>query len=82
MQVLEPEAALVTKPTPVDGIDVDALVAQHLVARGIDRDAATDRAMRAGALDHFQIPGAGPEPVRGGGEGPHRADLHGVAREV
>ena len=29
-----------------------------------------------------QVPGAGPEAVGGGGEGPHRTDLHGVAREV
>ena len=41
-----------------------------------------DRAVRAGALHRLQVPGPGPEPVGGGGEGPHRADLHGVAREV
>ena len=44
---LEVEATLVAQPTPVDGIDVDALVAQHVVAAGLDRHAAADRARRA-----------------------------------
>ncbi len=30
----------------------------------------------------MQVPGAGLEPVGGGGQGAHRADLDGVAREV
>ena len=45
-------------------------------------DPAADGAGRAGRLDLLEVPRAGLEAVRGGGEGPDRADLDGVAAEV
>ncbi len=79
---LEVEAALVAQPAPVDGIDVDAEVAQHLVARGLHGHAAAHRARLAGRLGLLEVPGAGLEAVRLGRQRAHGADLHGVAAEV
>ena len=79
---LEGEAALVAQPAPVDRVDVDALVAQHVVLARLDGDPAADRAGRAGALGLLQVPRPGLEPVGLGGERADRADLHRVAAEV
>ena len=78
----EVEAAAVAQPTPVDRVGVDALVAQQFVATRLDDGATTDRTGRAGRLALREVPGAGLEAVRLGGERTDRADLHGVAREV
>ena len=82
VEVLETEAALVAQPSLVGGAVVHPQEAHHLVGARLHRDAAAHGAVRAGALHRLQVPGPGPEAVGGGGQGPHRADLHGVAREV
>src|SRR5204863_5020364 len=64
----EVEAPLVTQPAPVDGVDVDALVAQHVIAARLDRDATADRARRARGLDLLEIPRARLEAERLGRE--------------
>ena len=79
---LEPEPTLVAQPTPVDRIDVDALIAQDSVSRRLHRDPAPHRAGRAGRLFLLEIPGPRLEPVRLRGQRAHWADLHGVAAEV
>ena len=79
---LEVEPALVAEPAPVHRVDVDALVAEHLVAGRVDHDAATHRARRAGGLGLLEVPRPGLEAVRRRGERADRADLHGVAAEV
>ena len=79
---VEGEAALVAQPSVIDRIGIDAEQPGHPVGRGLDGDPASHRAGGAGRLDLVEVPGAGGEPVGRGGEGAHRADLHGVAREV
>ena len=79
---LEPEAALVAEPAPVHRVDVDALVAEDLVAARLHHDPAADRAAGAGALDLVEVPRPGLEAVRRRGERADRADLHRVAAEV
>ena len=78
----EAEATAVAEPAPVHRVDVDALVAQDLVAARLHERAAADRAGGAGALDLVEVPRAGLEAVGRGGERADRADLHGVAAEV
>src|SRR5438128_10697578 len=53
---LEVEATVVAQPTPVHRVDVDALVAQYVVATRLDRHATPDRAGRARGLDLLEIP--------------------------
>jgi hypothetical protein len=79
---LEVETSLVAQPAPVDRIAVDTLVSQQLIAARLDRDATTDRARGAGALDLLEIPRASLESIRLSRERPDRADLHRVAREI
>ena len=79
---LEVEPAPVAQPAPVDRVAVDALVAQQLVAARLHDRAAADGARGAGALGLLEVPRAGLEPVRLGGERADRADLHRVAAEV
>ena len=79
---LEAEPALVAEPAPVDRVDVDALVAEDLVAARLHDDPAAHRAARAGALGLVEVPRPGLEAVGRRGERADRADLHGVAAEV
>ena len=79
---LEVEPPLVAQPTPVDGVAVDTLVAQQLIATRFDRDATTNRAGGAGALHLLEIPRTRFEAIRLGRERSDRADLHGIPREV
>ena len=79
---LETEAALVAEPTPVHGVGIEALITDKLVAARLHRHPAADRACRAGALALLEVPRTRLEPVGGRGERTHRADLHGVPREV
>ncbi len=79
---LEVEAALVAEPAPVDRVDVDSLVAQHLVAARLHDDAAAHRAGGAGRLGLVEVPRPRLEAIGGRGERADRADLHCVAREV
>ena len=80
---LEAEAALVAEPAPVDRVDVDAQVAQDLVAGRLHRRCGSrpSRSVQV-RLDLVEVPRAGLEAVRLGGERADRADLHGVAAEV
>src|SRR5690606_4826059 len=79
---LEGEAALVAQPGPVDRVRGDAVEAQHLVTGRVDGHPTSDRTGGAGRLGGLEVPRAGLEPVRLGGQRADRADLHGVAREV
>ena len=79
---LEAEAALVAEPAPVDRVAVDAEVAHELVTARLHGDAASDRARGARARRLAEVPRAGLEAVRRGGERTDRADLHRVAGEV
>src|SRR4051794_24803005 len=79
---LEAEATLVAQPAPVDGIGVDTLVADQLVTRRLDGDAAADRARGARALRFLEVPRPSLEPVGAGRQRADGADLHGVAAEV
>ncbi len=78
----EVEPAAVAQPAVVHRVAVHADIAQHLVAAALHHRAAADRAGGARALLLAEIPRAGLEAVRLGGERPDRADLHGVAAEV
>ncbi len=79
---LEVEAAAVAHPAPVDGVAVDALVADQLVAARLHHGAAAHAAGGAGALALLEVPRTCLETVGLGGERTDRADLHGVAGEV
>ena len=76
------KAALVAQPSVVDRVDVDAEQAGQPVGRRLHGHPAAHRARGAGRLDLVEVPRAGGEPVGGGGQGTHRADLHSVPREV
>ncbi len=82
LEGLETEPAPVAQPRPVDGFGVDPVEAQQFVAGGVDHDPATHRTPGAGRFGVGEVPGPRLEPVGGRGERAHRADLHGVAREV
>ncbi len=78
----EAKPALVAQPTLIGGVVVHPVQPEDLVLAGLDRNPAPDGTIRASALDGLQVPGAGPESIWHRRQGAHRADLHGVAREV
>ena len=80
--VAVPVAPLVAVPEGVDGVVGQGLGPQHLRAPPLDRQGAPDGAERARRGRGEQVPRAGQEPVRLGGQGPDGADLDRVAGEV
>ena len=79
---LDAVAALVAQPAVVDRLGVDTEQAHEAVRRRLQRAPALHRARVARGLDGLEVPRPGLEPVLARGERAHRADLHGVAREV
>ena len=79
---LEREATLVAEPAVVDRLRVHAEQAGQPSGRGLHGHPAADCTPGAGRLDLLEVPRPSGEAVGGGRQGPHRADLDGVAREV
>ena len=79
---LEVEPATIAEPAPVDGVGVDALIAQKLVTARLDDRAAPHRTGSTCRLALGQIPWTSLETVRLRGECAHWANLNHVAGEV
>ena len=76
------EATLVAEPALVDRVGIDAEQTGHPIRGRLHRNPASHRAGGAGRLDLVEVPGPSGEPVGRRCQRAHRADLHGVPREV
>ena len=81
-EVLEAETLLVGQPAVIGRVVVHPDQAKDLVLADLDREPGMGRVVKPGALHHLEVPRPGPEPVLGGGERAHRAELDRVAGEV
>ena len=80
--VRECPPALVAVPFLVDLGIVTGQAPQYFSAPMVGALGAAGRTVFADARRRHQVERAGPEPVRGAGQGADRADLHGVAGEI
>ena len=75
------EATLVAQPAVVNFGMLSGLHPQHTLVANGELDVALGRAQGADATRALDVPRSGPEAVRVGRQGTHRAELHDVARE-
>ena len=81
-EVLEAEPLLVGQPAVIGRVVVHPDQAKDLVLADLDREPGVGGVVKTGALHHLEVPRPGPEPVLGGSESAHRAELDGVPGEV
>ncbi len=82
VEALVAEAVAVGDPGLVDGLVLAGMHPQHLIAAQVQMNIGAQTIVGGQAVGLGQLPGTGLETEGLGGEGPHRAEINDVARQL